>query len=93
MARDEGEAAIADLGGGNGRVDQKVREPHVARLRGGLGWGLGRKLRRVVDIERQRENTGDGGSLLLRLSRVSTHGQETRTEQKEAIGSNRKSQQ
>ena len=27
------------------------------------GWGLGSKLRRVVDIGRQRETTGDGGSL------------------------------
>ena len=51
-----------------------------------LGWGLGSKLRQVVDIGRQRETVEDGGSLLLRVCRASTHEQETL----EAIGSNMK---
>ena len=41
------------------------------------GLWSGSKLRRVVDIGRQRETAGDGGSLLLRVLRASRHGQET----------------
>ena len=54
------------------------RGEYEARLPAGAedgGWG-GRKLRPVVDIGRQRETAGDGGSLLRRVSRASAHGQE-----------------
>ena len=39
------------------------------------GWGA--NLDGVVDIRRQQETTEDGGSVLLRVSRASTHGLET----------------
>ena len=76
--------------------DVLVRPREPVALDRLCGWWLRSNLRRVVDGGRQRETAGDGGSLLLRVSRASTHGQKTlgaigSHRKQEAIGSNRKS--